>query len=86
MLEIQRLLTRWKKRDLTIVGKITIIKSLALSKLVHLLIALPDPPKNVLQNITKMFYEFIWKGGPDRVKREILTQGYERGGAQNDRH
>ena len=44
MLEIQRLLTKWKKRDLTIIGRITVIKSLVLSKLVHLLIALPDPP------------------------------------------
>ena len=80
MLEIQRLLTRWRKRDLTIIGKITVIKSLALSKLVHLLIALPDPPNKFVVDITKLFYDFIWKGGPDRVKREILSQEYDKGG------
>lgn len=80
MLEIQRLLTRWKGRDLSIIGKITIIKSLALSKLVHLLIALPDPPQKFVTDLTKLFYNFIWKGGPDRVKREVLTQNYENGG------
>lgn len=80
MLEIQRLLTRWKKRDMSILGKITVIKSLALSKVVHLLIALPDPPEIFTQTLTKEFYNFIWNGGPDRVKREILTESYEKGG------
>lgn len=80
MLEIQRLLTRWKHRDLTIIGKVTVIKSLALSKLVHLLIALPDPPERFIHDLTTAFYKFIWKGGPDRVKREVLTKGLDKGG------
>ena len=27
-----------------------------------------------------MLYEYIWKGGPDRVKRDILAQRYDKGG------
>jgi len=82
MLEIQRLLTKWKRRDLTFLGKITIIKSLGLSKLVHLFLALPNPPQKFIKDLTKMFYDFIWNGGPDRVKREVLTKGYNAGGAK----
>lgn len=58
----------------------TVIKSLALSKLVHLLIALPDPPERFIHDLTTAFYKFIWKGGPDRVKREVLTKGLDKGG------
>ena len=35
--------------------KITIIKSLALSKFVHLFISLPDPPKEVFKQLERMF-------------------------------
>ena len=80
--EIQRLLTRWKRRDLTILGKITVIKSLAISKLIHLLIALPNPPQQFFNQITKLFYNFIWNEGPDRVKREVLCNTYDMGGAK----
>ena len=80
MLEIQRLLTKWKKCDLTIIGRITVIKSLVLSKLVHLLIALPDPPpppKAFIHNLKKMLYEYIYlERWP---KRDILAK-YDKGG------
>ena len=34
---------QWSKRKLTLIGRITIIKSLALAKFIHLLLALPNP-------------------------------------------
>ena len=34
---------KWRKRDLTPFGKITVLKSLVISKIVHLLLALPSP-------------------------------------------
>ena len=27
-----------------------------------------------------MFFNFIWNNGPDKVKRSILTQNYDKGG------
>jgi hypothetical protein len=80
LLEIQRLFTRWKLRGLTLLGKITVIKSLAISKLTHLLIALPNPPGHFIQELNKTFYKFLWNGGPDRVKREVLCKNYHEGG------
>ena len=55
-------------------GRITIIKSLALAKFIHLLLALPNPPDNLLKNIEKIFYIFLWNGGPDRIKRSIIVK------------
>ena len=27
-----------------------------------------------------MFYNYLWNGGPDKVKRSIIIQNYEKGG------
>ena len=44
----------WRRRFLTPLGKITVIKSLTLPK-ITLLMALSDPEQNILNNINGMF-------------------------------
>ena len=56
------------KIKITLIGEITILKSLALSKFVHLFIPLPDPPKEVFKQLERMFYNLIWNNGLDRIK------------------
>ena len=58
----------------TLFGRITIIKSLAVSKLVHLFISLPAPPNGLISELEKLFYEFLWNSGPDRIKRRIIIK------------
>ena len=41
---------------------------------------LPNPPKDTIKCIEKMMYNFIWDGKPDKIKREILTSDYDKGG------
>ena len=48
VIEMEKLLTNWNKRNLTLLGRVTVVKNLALSKIVHFLISLPYPPKNFL--------------------------------------
>ena len=51
--KMEKILQSWSKRKLTLPGKITIIKSLAFSKFIHLFTALPPPPpppRNSLSN------------------------------------
>ena len=43
MTEITKEINNWTKRDLSPLGKIVVLKTLILSKIVHLLIALPSP-------------------------------------------
>lgn len=45
----KKTLNAWNTRKLTIYGKVCIIKSLALPKLVHLFSALPNPPEDILK-------------------------------------
>ena len=41
--DIQNSILMWNKRNLTVLGKITVVKTILLSKLTHLLISLPSP-------------------------------------------
>ena len=56
--------------------RITIVKTFALSTLNHLFLALPTTEKDILKAIEAMFYNFIWKGKPDKIKRETIAQKY----------
>ena len=42
--KVENIIKTWSKRKLTLPGKITIIKSLALSKFVHMFMGLPNLP------------------------------------------
>ena len=77
---LEKLLNLWSHRYLTPIGKITVIKSLALSKLNHLFLSLPSPGKDILKQLETKLYKFIWSGKPDKVKRKTLTKHYFDGG------
>ena len=75
---IRKLLVSWKKRELTLFGKIVIIKQLAVPKILFSATLLAVP-KGIIVELNAMFYEFIW-GKIDKVKRNVLINDYENGG------
>ncbi len=78
--EFKSVLNAWTARNLTVYGRVTIIKSLALSKLVHLFTALPDPPENMLKELQRLCFEFIWSKKRDKIKRTTMFHEYSMGG------
>lgn len=80
LLKVQRILNQWSKRKISLSGRITIIKSLALSKFVHLFISLPAPPNELIKGLENMFFKFLWNSGPDRIKRRIIVKNTACGG------
>ena len=78
--EMDRILLSWSRRNTTLVGRILIIKSLALSKLVHFFISLPSPPKDFVRELNKKFFRFLWKGKPPKIKRTTLELDFNEGG------
>lgn len=78
--EMKKVFMNWSKRILTPLGKITVIKSLALSKINHLILALPNPSEKIIKEIQSMFYSYLWNNGPDKIKRSLVTQNYDMGG------
>ena len=60
LFEIQRILKSWSYRHLSPLGKITVIKTLAVSKVIHLFTNLPGPPIVFLQNLNEACFQFLW--------------------------
>ena len=69
----------WKRRKLTILGRITVVKSLLLPMLTHLFVSLPNPTIYVLNQIQSMFNEYVWQGTP-KIKSSIFVKSYAEGG------
>ena len=70
----------WSKRDLTLIGKCTIIKSLILSQFTYLIIPLETPDTNTISKIDTMIFHFLWGCKRDKLKRDIVTSPRECGG------
>ena len=71
--EIGKLFQSWLYRHLTPIGKVVIIKSLALSKLSHVAMVCPLTDPDILTRLKNMAFNFLWNGKPDRIKR---TESY----------
>ena len=78
--KVEKIISIWSKRKLTLPGKITVIQSLALSKFVHLFLALPNPPGALVKRLNKLFFSFLWNKGPGRIKRKSIIKDLEKGG------
>jgi len=57
-----------------------IIKTLVLSKLIYLLTNIPSPHDQCLKEPNTIIFSFLWKGGRDKVRREIIVKSREEGG------
>ena len=51
--KLERILSVWKRRNLTIFGKSTIVNTLALSKLIYNAFILPNPGDEFFKNVCK---------------------------------
>ena len=60
--KIRSLIKLWKRRYLTPMGKITVIKTLLLPILNHLFISISNPNDRILKELNTMFYDFLWEG------------------------
>ena len=78
--EVKRDIAKWNKRNLTPIGKITLIKTLIVSKLTYLLINLPDPPDKFLLEIDNILTRFMWGGKTNKIKKSTTYKSYHEGG------
>ena len=81
-LKLQKLQTNldlWSARDLTLFGRVLIIKSLALSQLVYSASNL-NVPQEILPMIKTKLFKFLCKNKKDKIKREGLYQDRDKGG------
>ena len=63
----------WFQRDLSIVGRINVIKTLALSKLVFIC-SVMNIPKDFSKEVNKITSDFIWNHKPAKIKKDYPYQ------------
>lgn len=78
--EIKQLYRVWVKRILTPLGRIAVLKSLILSKIVYLWTLLPNPPDEFLQALRVLCLKFVWNNKQDRISRKVARRGISQGG------
>ena len=76
----RNILITWSNRNLSLVGKIQIVNTLAASLFVYKMSALPNIPVQYLDNISKIINSFIWNNKRPKIKTETLAAPKELGG------
>ena len=75
---IKKQIHLWSWRGLSLLGKVSIIKSLLLPKLIYIFSILQPPPEFVAL-IQTTIYKFLWKG-PDKIARKAAVNSLDNGG------
>ena len=73
------MLSTWQRRNLTLCGKINIVETLGISKLIYSASVLPVPD-HYFQEINKLIFNFIWGGKPPEIKRNTIIGEKKDGG------
>ena len=82
---VTRLLSKWSNRDLSIIGKIHLVKTFGLSQFIFLMQSI-ELPRHVLDTINRIFFRFIWrkkftnKKAWEKIKRSVLCNSKFNGG------
>ena len=68
--KIQSVLNQWKRRNLTMLGKIIVMKSLAISKITYSVTNTAEID-NFIQKLNKILYTYLWDK-KERLKRNTF--------------
>ena len=79
MQKLQTNLDIWNSRDLTLFGRVLITKALGISSLVYLAFNI-DVPTDVVDNVKRRLFRFLWRHKRDRIKRAGVYQDCDNGG------
>ena len=79
---IRKDVTNWSRRNLTTLGRITVVKTLLLPKLTHLFFSLPSPCDQIMKDLNNLLFNYIWGNKRDRISRKQMIQDYSMGGCK----
>ena len=79
IIKLENTLKNWKRRKLTLHGRIEIVKTLGLSKLIYNTSVL-EIPDSYVKEINKLTFNFIWEGKPAKIKRKTIISDISQGG------
>ena len=78
--KMNKILDQWSLRGLTVIGKILVSNTLAVSQLVYRLFCLPTPTKVQFKSMKNTIREFLWNKGKALIAYDKLTYDIQWGG------
>jgi len=78
--EIENMLGAYQKRRLSLLGKVTVIKTLVIPKLLHIMSVLPSPGGSYIQKLETRFSKFVWNNKRGRISYSNLCKPVDKGG------
>ena len=80
LVKVENILTSYGKRNLSLIGKVSVIKTLIIPMFVHALTVLPAPDTKFNTNFNRLIKTFLWKKGRVMISYENLCKDIEHGG------
>ena len=76
---LQSQINIWSKRNLTLLGKITVIKTFCISKIIYAITSI-EPPEWFVENTKTLLENFLWNSKTVKVKTQVMYNNYDMGG------
>ena len=78
MEKVRQVFNMWKQRNLSLIGRIQIIKTFAVSQFLFVTNVIMVP-EEIIKEIDKMLYTYIWQSS-EKIKRSVMNKSVEEGG------
>ena len=78
--KIENIISIYKARNLSLIGKIAVLKMIVIPKLVYTLSVLPSPTSNMFHHLEKLFRSFIWSNKTPKISMTELYKRVSKGG------
>ena len=79
LVKIRQTLNMWRSRNLTLHGRIQIVKTFLISQFTYTSSAMLMP-KLFIKKVNTLIWHFIWKGGKERLSRIKMMRNLDNGG------
>ena len=76
---IKKSINAWRWRNLSLFGRIQIIKTFAMPKFMFRASQIPLT-RDIIKEINPVLFNFVWNSGKDKIKRSTLISDYKNGG------
>jgi len=77
--QIETVIKSWLSRNLSLRGKVIVVRSLLLSKLQYLVTVLGIPRQKIIHNVNSIVFKYLWNGS-EKLKRRVMINTLEEGG------
>ena len=67
LVKLDNIIAHWNRRELTPLGRITVVKTLILPMFIHLFVSLPQPGEAICKVLNDKVLKFVWQG-PSKIK------------------